>query len=97
MRFGEGGDRGIVVDEDGDADTLGQLLAQRYALKRDVDRRPRGACCEVDDARHADADRVSRSGVVDRRRELGDERLAGGLLGGLQDGIGEDAVLQDGH
>jgi hypothetical protein len=97
MGFGESGDGGVVVHEDGDPNALGQLLAQRDPLQRDVDRRARGACCEIDDARHADADRVGGTGVVDRGGELGDERLARGLLGGPQDGIGEDAVLEDGH
>ena len=62
--------------EQSSSEALGELLAQRDALQRDVDRRPRGACCEVDDARDADPDRVGRSGLLDRGGELLDERVA---------------------
>ena len=69
--LGERGDGRVVVDEDRDAEALGEELAQRHVLQRDVHRRARGAGREVDDRRDADADGVGRARLLDQRRRAG--------------------------
>ena len=69
-RLGERGARRVVLDVDRQADALGQQLAQRQVLERDVHARADPAGGELDQRRHADPDRarVGRARLLDRAR-----------------------------
>jgi hypothetical protein len=95
-RLGERRARRVVVDEHRQAEALREQLAQRHVLERDVHARADAPGLEVDNGRHADADRahVVVAMALDRLHELGDQRVAVVDLRLDERALGELAVGQ---
>ena len=70
--FADAGSRGVVVDHDGDAEALLEVIAQRHIRERQIDRLDDAPAGEVDHGRDAHADALHTVRAV---LEVGQARL----------------------
>ncbi len=91
--LGQGGDVGVVVDEDRQPDPLADQVADRQVRERQVDGRDRDAAVVIDRRRNPQTDRLRLRAGVARLADLADQQLDQLVLG--LTGRGLAALLED--